>query len=71
MKLCWHFSACPTGERMCDSEDCVSTELWCDGWDNCKDGTDEMNCSKFLPRVPHASCLTYNLLQKVFCALYH
>lgn len=38
--------SCGTLQYRCDSGQCVSEALRCDGYADCGDGTDEMHCSK-------------------------
>lgn len=39
------FPACP-GRFQCSNNLCIDHALHCDGWNDCGDGSDEMNCSE-------------------------
>lgn len=44
--------ACPKGYLKCGHGQCVDSHLICDGFNNCGDGTDELNCSE----APQITC---------------
>ena len=39
-------TACPK-QFMCRNQRCIKTELKCDGWNDCGDMSEELNCSKY------------------------
>ena len=41
-------ASCQNGGFWCSSDQCISSSERCNGVSSCSDGSDEMNCSKFL-----------------------
>ena len=41
------FEACPPGEFQCNNGRCMDIRRKCNGYDECGDGSDEANCSRF------------------------
>lgn len=37
---------CQAGEFLCDSNQCINNSSRCDGYKDCADNTDELNCPK-------------------------
>lgn len=46
LHFCGFHAACPN-KFACASGICIAKELKCDGWNDCGDMSDEMNCRKF------------------------
>lgn len=38
---------CPEGKLQCGNGECIEKELFCNGKEECKDGSDENACSKY------------------------
>lgn len=36
---------CDVTEFTCNNSKCIMTDMVCDGYDDCQDGSDEMNCT--------------------------
>lgn len=50
------FTACPN-QFQCKNHQCIRKELQCDGWSDCGDMSDEINCSKSVFIVEYKLCL--------------
>ena len=42
--LCSSESPCPVGETACNDGQCVDSSFFCDNFDDCADGSDELMC---------------------------
>lgn len=49
-------TACPK-QFQCKNQRCIKSELNCDGWNDCGDMSDELNCSKFYLLIFYSDCL--------------
>ena len=48
--VCLDYRQCnPSTELQCDVQRCLPLTQKCDGYYNCDDRTDELNCSEFFP----------------------
>lgn len=50
--LCFCFTACDSGQFLCDNDVCVPNDNRCDGHDQCGDNSDESGCCKWIYYPP-------------------